>query len=335
MTNALLKNTLTAPLVIKKFMSNFKEQQQIREQQKALNELLVTECKNKNVSLDSVKALVASGADIHYKNSAALYWATRKHSFDVIRFLIAKGALESCDNARRHISKICDYKFSDKVEPKFFEILDLAHSRVGEFMTLFTPYINHMMVNGRLDKIKSLQARYGLTDKEIVDVIELRVIFEVIINSFVEELLFIETHKSWIDRRSFDSAVDSGELIVLEYMLSKNYFFIPSDSAIAKAVYDGCYDVLDRLIENGYSFERKPLFLEKACRAAFNLGGEPLAYLLKHGYTLDDIYKDKTIIEHAVIDKNANLIAFLNQNKGYYSAGQAPPPPAEGRPFAF
>ena len=282
-----------------------------RERVRALNDLLIAECKKEDANMDSIKNILTSGADIHYKNSTALYWATRKHNFTLIKFLISKGALESCDNARRHISKICDYRFNDSVEPAFFQILDLAHSRVGDFMTLFTPYINNIVVHGKLDKIKELQKRYSLTDIEIAGVIELRVVFEVVINNFIEMLAFIEKHKVWIDQKSFDSAVDSGELVVLDYMLSQGLYYTPADAAVAKAVYDGFFEVLDRLFDNGYNFERKALFLEKACRAAYDKGLDRLEYLLKRGYTLADTYKGKSILEHAIDDKNDSLIKFL------------------------
>ena len=289
------------------------EKQRVR----ALNDLLVAECKKSDANLDSIKDILADRADIHYKNSIALYWAVRKHNFVLIKSLISFGALESCDNARRHISKICDYKFSDEVEPAFFEILDLAHSRVGDFMTLFTPYINNIAVHGRLDKIKELQTRYHLTETEIVSVIELRVVFEVVINNFSEMLAFIEKHKVWIDQKSFDSAVDSGELVVLDYMLSLGQYYTPSDSAIAKAVFDGYFEVLERLIEKGYNFERKALFLEKACRAAYDKGLDRLQFLLKHGYALNDTYKGKSIFEHAIEDKNNPLLDYLKTLPSY------------------
>ena len=293
-------------------MTPSKQKQLERERQKALNELLVAECKSPKANLDSVKTILESGADIHHKNSTPLYWATRRNNFELIKFLIANGALESCENARRHISKMCDHKFSDKIEPLFFEILDITHSRVGDFMTLFTPYINNMMVNGKLDKIRALQRRYYLTEKEIVEVIELRVIFEIVINNFYDELEYIERHKNWIDQKSFDSAVDSGEMCVLLYMTkAKGLYFTPSDASVAKAVYEGFFDILDLIISKGYSFERKPLFLEKACRTAFVNGTAALEYLLKHGYSLLDIYKGRSILEHAEIDKNKPLLLYL------------------------
>jgi len=292
-------------------MTPQKQKQLERERQKALNDLLVAECKSKHANLDSVSTLLDTGADVCYKNSTPLYWATRRQNFELIKFLIQKGALEQCENARRHISKICDFKFNDKVEPAFFEILDITHSRTGDFMSLFTPYINHMIVNGHLEKIRNLQRRYYLTESEIVDVVELRVIFEVVINDFKGALEFIEKHKNWIDQKSFDSAVGGGELAVLEYMLSKDKYFTPADPAVAKAVYDGYFDILDILIACGYDFMRKPLFLEKACRASFGKDTQSLDYLLQHGYTLSDIYNGKSITEHARLDKNEVLLEFL------------------------
>ena len=295
-------------------MTEYKLKQMEKERQKALNDLLVAECKSPSANLESIRTILASGADIFYKNSAPLYWAAKKHNFELIKFLIANGALEECENARRYLSQMCEHKFSEKIEPAFFEILDIAHSRTGDFMTLFIPYINNMAVHGRLDKIRALQKRYYLTESEIANVIEPRIIFEVVLNDRHDMLEFIERHKSWIGQKSFDNAVDSGEWIVLEYMIKKNGYIQPSDTAVAKAVFDGSFEVLDLIVAHGYDFGRKPLFLEKACRAAFGKGTRSLAYLLRHGYTVSDIYKGKTILEHAIKDNNEPLLRFLEAN---------------------
>jgi len=61
------------------------------------------------------------------------------------------------------------------------------------------------------------------------------------------------------------------------------------------------------------------LFLEKACRTAYSNGPASLAYLLRHGYTVLDIYKGKSILEHAETDKNKPLIAFLETANAHVS----------------
>jgi len=168
-----------------------------------------------------------------------------------------------------------------------------------------------MAVNGRLDKIRALQIRYSLTDAEIVEQIELRVIFEVILNEFTDILQFIEQHKDWISQTAFDRAVDSNEWIVLEYIINKVGFILPSDHAVAKAVFEGHIEVLKMLIACGYSFNKNPLFLERACRAAFTRGTKSLVFLLKNGYDITDTYNNKTILQHAIDEKNINLLGFF------------------------
>ena len=296
-------------------MLDFKQKQMEKERQRALNDLLVAECKSPYANLDSVRTILDSGADIHYKFSEPLRRAAKRHNFELVKFLIANGALAGAATpiAWTYLAQICDHKFSDKIEPQFFEILDLAHSKNGDYMSLFTPYINYMAVHGRLLKIRSLQHRYYLTEAEIVSVIDRRVIFEIVINNHDEMLAFIERHKNWYDRESYETAVDSGEWIVLEYLLQKNGYVKPSDKAVAKAVFDGHIIILDMLYNCGYDFERKPVFLEKACRAAFSRGTKSLEYLLRRGYALNDEYNGKTVLENAIDDRNTPLLEFLQR----------------------
>lgn len=292
-------------------MIDHKQKQLEKERLKALCELLVAECKSPYVNLDSVRTILSSGADINYKYSEPLRWACKLHNFMLVKFLIGHGALDA-PIARTYIAQMCDHKFTDQLEPAFFEILDTAHSKSGDYMALFTPYINNMAVHGRLDKLRSLQKRYYLTEAEIVNVIERRVIFEIVLHNHDEILAFIERHKNWCDAESFESAVDSGEWIVLEHIIQKGGYIAPSDKAVAKAVYDGNFEVLDMLHGCGYDFGRKPLFLEKACRAAFSKGTKSLEYLLKRGYSLSDSYNGKTVLQNAEKDKNEPLLAYLH-----------------------
>ncbi|MCM1236159.1 MAG: hypothetical protein NC489_39245, partial [Ruminococcus flavefaciens] len=86
----------------------------------------------------------------------------------------------------------------------------------------------------------------------------------------------------------------------------------PSDKAVSQAVFTGSAEVLDILLGCGYSFDRKPEFLKKACRAAFNDGGRMLKYMLAHGYTYNDSYDGKTLRENARIDGNTAALAVID-----------------------
>ncbi len=288
-----------------------KQTQLDKERAKALGDVLVAECKSADYSIESIDTMLQNGADVNYGNSRPLYWATKLHRFDLVKYLIEHGALAP-EIARTYISTMCDYKgFTDEKEPEFFEILDLANSKTGDYMTLFTPYINNMAVNGRLDKIYALMERYYLTEREVVSVIYLRIIFEIVNGGYADMLAFIEKHKQWADKAAFDLCVSTGEWGVMEYFIEHTDFRIPSDRAVAQAVYEGYFEVLTILDKTGYDFSGKPEFLEKACRAAYGKGTKSLEFLLSRGYTLGDRYKGKTILEHAEEDNNAPLIEFI------------------------
>ncbi len=293
-----------------------KQTQLDKERAKALGDVLVAECKSADYSLESIDTMLQNGADVNYGNSRPLYWATKLHRFDLVKYLIEHGAL-STDIARTYISTICDYKgFSDDKEPEFFEILDLANSKTGDYMALFTPYINNMAVNGRLDKIYALMERYYLTEREIVSVIYVRIIFEIVNGGYADMLEFIEKHKNWMDKAAFDLCVSTGDWGVMEYFIEKTDFRIPSDTAVGQAVYEGYFEVLTILDKTGYDFSKKPMFLEKACRAAYGKGTKSLEFLLERGYSINDKYKGKTLLEHAEEDKNAPLVEFIRARTG-------------------
>jgi hypothetical protein len=291
-----------------------RQRQLEKERKKALGDVLVAECRSDAHSLANVAALIAGGADISYKNSRPLYFATKLHKFDLVKYLIDNGALEP-EIAAVYISTMCDFKgFDDGMEPAFFEILDAAHEKTGDRMTLFTPYINGMAVAGRLDKLRALMKRYYLTEREVVSVIYLRIIFEIVIAGYDEILKFIERHKKWIDQASFDLSVSTNEWIVLEHIVENSDLRVPSDAAVAEAVYQGSFETLTILEKTGYDFSGKPLFLEKACRAAYSNGTQSFEFLLRHGYSARDIYNGKSVREHAVEDNNTPLLGWLDAN---------------------
>ncbi len=287
-----------------------------KERFKALGDLLAKECKSKSDDVDgnieSVENILHSGADINYKNSQPLYFACKLHKFKLVKYLIDKGASVS-GIARSYISTMCDYKgYSDELEPQFFSILDTVHIKTGDYMGLFTPYINSMAVEGKKDKLSALAKRYYLTDYEVASVIHTRIIFEMVKNEQDEMLEYVTTHRKWINKDTFELAISTGETEVLVFMIESGQYFEPSDEAISKAVYEGFFESLNALILCGFDFNKKEVFLEKACRATLTRGTKNIEYLLSNGYTVNDMYKGKTIMCHAQQDKNEPLIAFLN-----------------------
>lgn len=291
---------------------DLKTKQLDKERYKALGDLLILECKSANYSLETIDTLIENGADLSYNNSKALYFATKQLKFELIKYLINNGALKD-PIAKTYISNMCEYKgFNDAVEKQFFEILDIAHSKTGDYMMLFTPYINNMAVNGRLDKLRNLMKRYYLTESEIVSVIYIRIIFEIIKHGYLDILTLIEKHNDFKDQGSLDLCVSTGEAHVLEYLLFNSKFTTPSDDAVAKAIYEGYFNVLIMLELNGYDFSKKSIFLEKACRAVNSKGAGSIEFLLERGYSLTDSYKGKTILEHAIEDKNSPLQEYLS-----------------------
>lgn len=286
-----------------------------KERNKALGDLLVAECKSKsvdiNAQLETIETILTSGAMIDYKNSQPLYFACKLHKFGLVKYLIDKGACVS-GIARSYIATMCDYKgFNDELEPQYFEILDMVHTKTGDYMGLFTPYINSMAVSNRYEKLAMLAKRYYLSDYEVVDVIHTRIVFEMVKSQQDDMLEYISSHKRWINKDTFELAISSGESEVLIYMIESGEYFEPSDEVVSKAVYEGFFDCLNALLLCGYSFNRKEVFLEKACRATLTRGTKSIEYLLHNGYAVGDMYKGKTMLQHAEIDGNEPLIAFF------------------------
>lgn len=293
-----------------------REQQLEKDRQKALGELLVSECRAAEPNLESLETMLYSGADVCFSHAKALYWAAKELKFETVRFLIRHGALAE-PIAASYVAKMCDNKgFDEQCEPAFFEILDYCRDKVGGgYMQLFEPYINGMAVSGRMDKLRALMKRYYLTEAEVVGCIYIRIIFEIVLNADDEMLAFINRHAQWMDQSAFDLAVSSGDWLVLEYIIGKVGCMTPGETAVAQAVYAGSFAVLDILLHHGYSFSRNPLYLKKACRAAFTDNCAAVDYLLKHGYTVADTYDGRSILQNAERDGNEALKTYLTRKE--------------------
>lgn len=290
-----------------------KEQSLIKEREKALGELLISECRADEPNIEALSTAILHGADVCYRHAAALHWAAKLNRFELVTFLIEHGVLRE-PMSRNIIANMCNNKgFGEEQEPKFFEVLDAVRRASSDSsLDIFIPYINSMAVAGRLDKLRALMDRYFLTEAEVANAIYLRIIFEIIVGVHDEMLDFINAHVDWQTQAALDQAVSGGDWVSLEYLLSHGKVTAtPAESAVAQAVFNGYTEVLDMLLACGYTFARNPQFLKKACRAAFNDGGRMLEYLLAHGYSASDVYDYRSLRENALLDGNNAALAVI------------------------
>ena len=284
-----------------------------KERNKTLGELFVSECRADEPNFDTLRTMVKSGADVCYKHAAALHWAAKQNKFSLVSFLVDNGVLRE-PVSRSIIANICNNKgFAEADEPAFFATLDNVRRVAGDGgIDLFVPYINAMAVQGRTDKLRALMKRYYLSEAEVAKSIYIRIIFEVILHAHDEMLAFINRHVDWQNQTALDLAVSNGDWVVLEYLLKEGKVQpAPSENAVGQAIFTGCAEVLDILQACGYRFGGNPVFLKKACRAAFNDGGRMLSYMLRHGYSASDRYDGKTLYENALADGNEAALAVL------------------------
>lgn len=291
-----------------------KEELLQKERAKTLGELFVSECRAPEPNFDTLRTMCLNGADVCYRHATALHWAAKNNKFPLVVFLIDNGVLRE-PVSRSIIANMCNNKgFNEECEPQFFEVLDnVRRVSGGGDIDIFVPYINTMAVQGRMDKLRALMKRYYLSESEVATSIFIRIIFEVILNAHDEMLDFINKHVDWQSRTALDLAVSNGDWVVLEYLLKSGKVApVPGENAVGQAVFTGATEVLDILLHCGYSFNRNPQFLKKACRAAFNDGGRMLTYMLGHGYTVLDKYDNRTLRENAIIDGNTAALAVLD-----------------------
>lgn len=285
-----------------------------KERRKTLGELFVTECREASPNYDTLRTLVLNGADVCYRHAAALHWAAKQNKFALVSFLVDNGVLEE-PVSRNIIANMCNNKgFSEQDEPAFFEVIDnVRRVKSDGGIDIFVPYINSMAVQGRLDKLRTLMARYYLSEAEVARSIYIRIIFEIILHAHDEMLAFVDRHVDWQNQTALDLAVADGDWVVLEYLLKAGKVQpTPGDNAVGQAVFTGATEVLDILLGCGYTFAHDPQFIKRACRAAFNDEGRMLAYMLRHGYDATDRYDGKTLRENALADGNTAALRVLD-----------------------
>lgn len=281
-------------------------------EQKEKDARLVDLTKDGATEADEVRALLTDGANVNVKGSRAMLNACKRFNYDVVRALIEFGAL-STPIARKYLGSLCDYRGFDKTDKEqYFALVDYAIEITGRDDDYFEPYINNRAAVGDLKSLTEFKERYELTDDYVARHVYPRIIFEIIKDKREDMLAYISSHRDWIDKTCFDSAVAGGEEEVLEYILDNSEFYEPSRQAVATALFAGRTGVLDMLSDIGYDFEgRDGFFLEKACRATMSTGFTPLEYLLSHGYKLTDSYRGKTVLDNALADGNFKLTQYV------------------------
>lgn len=270
--------------------------------------------KNPYAKSHEIERLLQDGADVHCKGSRAMLDACKRFNCEAVRTLIDFGAL-SMPIARKYLGSMCDYKGFDKRDKaEFFELIDYAIGVTGTDDDYLEPYINNRAAEGDAERLMEFKKRYNLTDSYIAAHIYPRIIFEIINNKYDDMLAYVSSHRDWIDKSCFDSAVAGGEQAVLEYILEHSDYYIPSPQAAATALFAGRTEVLDMLSDIGYDFEgHSEFFLEKAARATLTTGYKPLEYLLSHGYKLTDTYRGKSLEENALSDGNFKLAQYVRE----------------------
>ncbi|MCL2255315.1 MAG: hypothetical protein FWC11_00465 [Firmicutes bacterium] len=304
--------------------------QQLREKQlekarvKTLGEVLVAECKAKLTDISVLQNIIAEGGEATYSNSKPLFVASKELKFDVVKFLIEKGALKN-PVAFSYVAKMVDFKgYKDEEhEEQYFELLKmLIDLDPVQKHKLLEPYINAMCVQGKLPRLLNLLARFNISHYEVANIVGPRIICEVVVREHFEILAFIEMHNKWINQEAFDSAVRSNEWLTLEYILKHSDLRVPTDKAVGEALYAGHFEVLHILEKIGYDFYKQesgkdgahPLYLERAARSAMYNNTNGIKFLFEHGYGPSDMYNGKTLVENAIDDNNFKLLAWLKEN---------------------
>jgi len=304
--------------------------QELREKQlekarvKTLGEVLVAECKSKTTSIDALRSMLKEGAEVTYNNSKPIFVAAKELKFDVVNFLIEKGALK-CPIAFSYVSKMVDFKgYKDELhEEVYFSLLDtLIALDPSQKHKILESYINAMCVQGKLPKLLNMLARFNISHYEVANIVSPRIICEVVVREHFDILAFIEMHNKWITQEALDSAVRSNEWLTLEYILKHSDLRIPNEKAVGEAIYAGHFEVLHILEKIGYNFYKQvtgkdgahPLFLERAARSAMFNNTNGIKFLFEHGYGPSDSYNGKTLVENAIDDKNFKLLEWLKEN---------------------
>lgn len=181
-----------------------------------------------------VEYLIGAGADLNFSGFKPMHFATKRKHFQIIDVLVNAGALTQRRNIEL-IAHLCDYKeFDDKVEARFFELIDRCLKIAGAKEEYLTPYVNCMLINGKSEKLVTLGFRYHMNESDMAKLVYLRTIYEIIEFRRMKSLEFINRNIDWMDQATLDDAVLLGETAVVRYIFEHSDL-VPTNKALLRA----------------------------------------------------------------------------------------------------
>lgn len=255
--------------------------------------------------------------------------AVKEWDAALIRYLIERGALEA-PLAVKTLADKADgpgVKKFETIEEEYLSMLEYAlgnlivkhGSREAAveiyFDELYLPYIHYVVMNGGPDKLMRFCTRFAFSPKEVCGAIKTPILLMLVNKDGFETLEFIESYRDWMTEEALSQAVGiegEGAFKSVVYILSKKPGIKPNAGAAAKALYRGCFDILDLIYPTAESFEHSPAFLVEAANAFPSLGAEALEYLFKRGYSTADRLPDgRTLLQYAQDRRDNDLKNYL------------------------
>ena len=255
--------------------------------------------------------------------------AVKVWDIELLHYLIDRGALDA-PLAVKALADKADgpgVKQFGKIEQDYLSMLEYAiaalvrkhgaSETVDEvyFDELYLPYIHYIVLNGDPSQVETFCRRFGLSPARVCDAVKLPILTMLVSRDGFEMLAYIEESRDWINEEAISQAVGiegEGAFKAVGYLLSKKPHLKPNAKAAAKALYRGCFDMLDLIYPTAETFEKSPTFLVEAANAFPYLGAQALSYLFKRGYTPDDRLPDgRSLLDYATARGDAGLQAYL------------------------
>lgn len=248
---------------------------------------------------------------------------------ELIRYLIDRGALDA-PLAVKSLADKADgpgVKKFEGIEAEYLGLLEYALAalvvRHGDretvdgiyFDELYLPYIHYAVLSGDTAKLGNFCLRFGLLPQRVCAAVKTPILLMLVSRDGFDMLKWIEAYRDWVSEEALSQAVGiegEGALKAVVYLLARKPDLKPSLPAAAKALYRGCFDILDVIYPSADAFPKSPTFLVEAANAYPYRGAQPLEYLFKRGYTPDDRLPDgRSLLAYAESRHDAGLIAYL------------------------
>lgn len=255
--------------------------------------------------------------------------AVRVWDPELLKYLIDRGALDA-PLAVKALADKADgpgVKQFESIEQEYLSMLEYAlaallkrhgtKDTVDEmyFDELYLPYIHYAVLAGDTARLETFGKRFAFTRARIADAVKLPILLMLVSVDGFAMLDYIEASRDWINEDALSQAVGiegEGAFKSVVYILSKKPYLKPNSKAAAKALYRGCFDILDLIYPSAETFDKSPAFLAEAANAFPYLGPQALEYLFKRGYAPDERLPDgRTLLEYAQSRGDNGLKAYL------------------------